>query len=275
MDISTSEFMHKYNHEYVVEHNKRYITLQKYISGSTVKAYKAPDWLMLDSVKELAKINLALAGYKIKRYEFKSNWLNEKTINQKIIKFEKLLEKARKDKSEFSTKIYEDISYKMFLLKRISNVMLLKTNLTYVNSHGDYSILQQRVQENKIKATIDFARACNLPAIWEIVRSYTYASKECEFSKINIENFKRYIYQYIIIMDLTEIDIKNILNIYYYQLILSTYGYKEYYKRDIHDKLALLKFAFWRTDMIRFIDNNGEDICNQLLVWFREVIKNK
>ena len=65
-------------------------------------------------------------------------------------------------------------------------------------------------------------------------------------------------------------DIKSIFNIYIIQLLRSEYGYKEYLLRKDFDKLELLQFGFWRTNMIRSMLEKEKEYTNILERWFQK-----
>lgn len=115
---------------------------------------------------------------------------------------------------------------------------------------------------------IDFASACNLPVIWEIIRSFTIASEKCKESEIDIDSLIEYLENYLLNYSLNENDIRNIFKMYTIQLLRSEYGYKEYFNDDVYDKIKLLRFGFWRTNLIRNMLKNEDEYINILAKWF-------
>ena len=51
--------------------------------------------------------------------------------------------------------------------------------------------------------------------------------------------------------------------IYLIQLLSSTYGYKEYINNN--ENIELLEFAYFRTDMCKYLFKNAENISNRLI----------
>ena len=45
------------------------------------------------------------------------------------------------------------------------------------NTHGDFNVLQLIYKNNHINSVIDFVSACNMPVVWELIRSYSYIDK--------------------------------------------------------------------------------------------------
>ena len=73
------------------------------------------------------------------------------------------------------------------------------SGLTFVNSHGDYSVLQlifDPVDDRKM-TVIDFAAASRLPAVWEIIRSYSYADPACAQGTLSFDSLIPYVQSYL------------------------------------------------------------------------------
>ncbi|AUI71228.1 phosphotransferase [Companilactobacillus alimentarius] len=265
--IHTSELLRDNKGNTVNKINGRFVTVQKYIQGYTVNPNEAPLWLMNESSMLLGKIHVKLSNYPMKRYGFKSNWLNLDIKNKKGKRFEEYIKKAEKDSNSNSEEIINDLKFKLSLIKEIPN-SFDKSSLTYVNSHGDYSINQLICNDDHITAVIDFATASKLPAVWEVIRSFTYSDPDCKNGKINIFSLEAYIEAYLTYGTLTHSDIERMFDIYYYQLILSSYGYKEYFEKETYRRENVINFAKWRTNLLRDLCKNKEDYGYQLNNWF-------
>ena len=161
--IKTSEILkNKFDSHYVI-YKDRYITVQKYIDGFVPEQNNAPDWLMVESAQLLGKINAILSKYKIERHEFRTEWFNSNKFDKKIKEYEKLIIFAKEKNDEYTGSIVNDLEYKIKEIKNIYKTNFDNNELTYANSHGDYSLLQFLCNNNKINAVIDFVSACNLP----------------------------------------------------------------------------------------------------------------
>ncbi|GAB5056840.1 hypothetical protein COSHB9_12280 [Companilactobacillus alimentarius] len=104
--------------------------------------------------------------------------------------------------------------------------------------------------------------------MWEVIRSFTYSDPDCKNGKINIFSLEAYIEAYLTYGTLTHSDIERMFDIYYYQLILSSYGYKEYFEKETYRRENVINFAKWRTNLLRDLCKNKEDYGYQLNNWF-------
>ena len=151
------------------------------------------------------------------------------------------------------------------MLKAYGEDHLKYNNLKTFNSHGDYSRLQILcdIAKNKINAVIDFSGAASVPAVWEIIRSYSYGAKECiNGSNIDLIKFKKYIEKYLKYGKLDLFDISNMAGFYYYNLLRSTYGLNSE-NRNLND------FAIWRTGLCKYLSESYNDIDLYLFNEFR------
>ena len=70
----------------------------------------------------------------------------------------------------------------------------------------------------------------------------------------NAARFKQYLSRYQKYSPLNKHDLRCILNVYLYQLARSSYGYREYLEKKALNADGLLKFAHWRTEMCRSLE---------------------
>lgn len=265
-DIPTTEFYKTLNGEYLWEYKNHVFHLQPYIDGKTYKMNTAPEWLMDDSAIFLGKIHKALMEYPKLEVEFGEKFFNEWNVNNFIKSYENMIEESRNIKDEkIKLKIIDDLKFKLDILPKIANIKFEYNKFTVSNSHGDYSIMQIICNIKEINKIIDFTGACCLPICWEVIRSYTYADPKCiNGNEIDIENLKRYIKLYIKYNTLSPYDIKMMPYLYYCQLTRSKFGYKEYISNHTSNKEELLQFAFWRTNMCRWLDKNVDLLSYEL-----------
>ena len=198
---------------------------------------------------------------------FPDKWFEDWTIEKSLKKHKDILEsiKASKRTTEEKEKIIEACQEKINLLKIYNKDYLKYKNLKIVNSHGDYSRLQILcdIAKNKINAVIDFSGAASVPAVWEIIRSYSYGAKECiNGSNIDLIKFKKYIEKYLKYGKLDLFDISNMAGFYYYNLLRSTYGLNSE-NRNLND------FAIWRTGLCKYLSESYNDIDLYLFNEFR------
>ena len=53
--------------------------------------------------------------------------------------------------------------------------------------------------------------------------------------------------------------------VYVFQLLRSTYGYKEYLLSDSEDREGLISFAFWRTKICKEVLGHIDDIVENMM----------
>ena len=111
---------------------------------------------------------------------------------------------------------------------------------------------------------IDFSAACQLPAIWEIIQSYTYAEPKCAKAQIDTSNLKNYVLLYQEHAALSRYDLEMMPYMYYLQLVRSRYGYREYLICKSENRKSLIEFGLWRTDMCRWLEKYAVDLSREL-----------
>lgn len=245
--ISTSEFLS------IQSIRGRYFTIQKYISGRIYDNNQVPEVVLYESGKILKDIRQILQDYPSNRVRWRPGWPFDYDYEQTLKELEIIKNNAIRERDEYSKQIINDVEYKTKLIREVKNTNLIDTNkLTYVNTHGDFSVRQLIVnaKHNKI-SVIDFEDFCKMPAVWEIIRSYSYASKECVNAIIDRSNFLEYLEKTELGMTLTDYDRSKIYHFYAVQLLLNTYGYQEYYGESTSYRTNYLKFGFWRTKLLQ------------------------
>ncbi|HOZ53858.1 MAG TPA: phosphotransferase [Bacilli bacterium] len=243
------------NGKYSFIYKKKTIVLQEFIEGYTMESNTGNYDQMLESARELGKIVKSLKTLKMKLpINNASSWYKIDALNESIEKHKKLLGKCN---DENRKKIDKDLKEKVSMLEYIKNNFDFSElkNLTLMNTHGDYSVLQFIYKDDKIKAIIDFVSACKMPIVWEIIRSYSYIDKSAKDGKININNLVDYVKEFLKYSKLNKYDIKYMPYLYLVQLLSSTFGYKQYIA-DI-SKENLLKFAFFRTRLCKYLFKNA------------------
>jgi hypothetical protein len=226
----------------------------------------APEWLINNSAIFLGKIHKALMDYPKLEDDFGEKFFCDWNLNNSIEFYKNMIEKSGNIKNEgFKLRIIEDLKFKLCILPIVANFKFDYNKFTVSNSHGDYSIVQMLCDTKEIINIIDFTDACSLPICWEIIRSYTYADPKCvNGNGIDIENLKGYIKLYLKHNSLSSYDLKMMPYLYYYQLTRSKFGYREYILEPTNNKEELLEFAFWRTNMCRWLDKNVESLSCEL-----------
>lgn len=256
--IPTSIFLKDKMGSYISKYKEKCITIQKYIDGSTYAMNTLPDCLLFSSARYLGKINRYMNELNKLNESFDDEWLNGWSNEKEIEKIQKLLDDCDQNIDEkIMRKIYEDFNFKISKLREMKGYAKRFIGSYRCNSHGDYSLLQLLCKNSEIIAIVDFASVCCIPPTWEIIRSYTYGASECKGGdKINFEKFKIYLDEYLSENPIPKKDIILMPSLYFFNLVRSTFGYKQLLQGKTN---SILEFAFWRTNMCRWLYNHIEE----------------
>ncbi|MEG2610581.1 MAG: phosphotransferase [Bacilli bacterium] len=270
--LAVPEYIITNNKEYSFVYKEKIITMQKFIEGYTMESNTASFEQMMESARELGKIIKSLETLEIELpINDVTSWYSLETINESIKKHQTLLSKITEE--EFP-QIFKDLVNKISLLEYTkNNIDFTKMeNLTVMNTHGDYSVLQFIYKDEKIKAIIDFVSACKMPIVWEIIRSYSYIDPAAKDGKIDVNNLVSYVKEFSKYITLNKYDIKYMPYLYLIQLLASTFGYKQYIADN--SKTSLLDFALFRTRLCKYLFDNAELIGKRLEQELLEEIEN-
>ncbi|MCH5272779.1 MAG: phosphotransferase [Lachnospiraceae bacterium] len=245
--------------------NNRYIVVQNYIDGESYVKHDLPDNMLFLAAEMLGQLHEILNEYELQE-ETDTAWVDGFNLSKTAAEYDFLINRAEEiEDKEIRDRIKEDIIFKRELLYVIEPYRNFFDKLTYKFSHGDYCAMQYLCSGDKIKAVIDFATAKKIPAVWEIMRSYMQSAKDTGNPfEFDVSKFCRYVRCYMQFSRLSEWDLKYMPYIYLYQLGRSRYGYREY-MMNVENKDALLKFAFWRTDICRMLLDK-KDVISQFLL---------
>ena len=236
--------------------------MQKFISGESKEMNVGDYDNIIESASILANITEALKdlNYNLPTRDFKS-WVSESGFE----KAEQSMKSFVENLSEEFKDIKQDILDKLNILKQIKSQFknYKFDELTIVNTHGDYNVLQFIYNQNKVSAVIDFISACKMPIVWEIIRSYSYIDKDVKNGEFNMANFIDYVNEFTKTIKLTKLDLELMPVLYLCQLLTSNFGYKQYVS-DINKK-DLLEFGRFRTKLCRYLFNNLETLKTELL----------
>lgn len=258
--IPVPEYIKTKDNNYYFIYKNKVIIMQKFIEGYTIKSNEGTHDQLIESSMYLGKIIKSLQTLEIKLPKTDiTTWYSKETINSSILKIKDLLNKTN------NYKIIKDLKDKIEMLNYLKDNFDFKNfdKLTSLNTHGDYSVLQFIYKDNKINSIIDFASACNMPIVWELIRSYSYIDKEAKNGTININNLVDYINKFTNYIPLNEYDLKYMPYLYLIQLLTSTYGYKQYIMDNT--KKELLNFATFRTNLSRYLFDNASIISETLI----------
>ena len=262
-NIPVPEYIKTVTGEYSFVYKNRIIIMQKFIDGYTMDSNTGNFNQVMESAKYLGKIIKSLETLEINLpNEDIASWCSKETIDEGILKQEKLLKKI--SIKEYP-QIYEDLSNKIEMLKHVKDNFNFNDidKLTVKNTHGDYSVLQFIYKDGKINAIIDFVSACKMPIVWEIIRSYSYIDIKAKDGELDIDNLVQYVKTFTEYVKLNEYDLKYMPYIYLVQILASTFGYKQYIADN--SKTSLLDFAFYRTKLCKYLFKNADKISMILI----------
>ena len=216
-----------------------YIIIQDWVTGLTPKDFSLTFEQTKKAINLLAQINILLKDCNFKpRFLDLTKNLSKRKEETKV--FLDLYFKNNRKNEEIVNILKDKIKYLDILEKQTLDM----DKFTYVNSHGDYNHLQLLLSnEGEIKYVVDFSRVAKVPAIWEIIRFYSYADPNCQNYLFDKEYFSKLIEEYEKYIKLSEYDKKNIYIMYAMQILSSHFGYKQYIEKGIEDNVS---FAIWR-----------------------------
>lgn len=224
------------------------IIIQEWVTGITPEKFSLTISQSINAIKLLARANILL-----KECNFKPMFLD--LINN----INKRKEETKKLLNIFILKKRTNLIIKNILIEKIKCLDLLENididieKFTFVNSHGDYNCLQLMMGNNKeIKYVVDFSRVSKVPAIWEIIRFYSFADPKCRNCKIDSKYLTKIINEYEKYIRLSIYDKKNAYILYAIQILSSHFGYKQYIE-DGDEKN--LDFAIWRVNFAKELLN--------------------
>ncbi len=247
------------------EQNGHIVCLEEYIEGLTFSYNNFPAKYLLETAAMLGKLHQVMKNYSGLPLSMDKKWLSDFSVESGMEKYQQLFSMLETRKGDpFYQQIQEDFLYKQKLLSRGKELAAWYQGITYVPSHGDYQGCQLICDEQHIQAVIDFSSAAVLPAIWEVMRSYIQSSASRETGRINIEELCHYVREYLKYYPLTKTDLESAPYVYLFQLMRSGYGYRQYLSGQSEEGERLLKFAFWRTEICREVEQKAPEISARL-----------
>lgn len=221
----------------------------------------------MQAAQLLGRLNSLLIDYKLP-IDMGKEWLdkfNEDDFSQFYCDTLSLLNQSTEDKDIY-LKIKSDLEFRLLLNEQMPKLRDRYNEITYTASHGDYIYSQLICDNLNIKAIIDFSCAQSTPISLELMRFYALSSSDCYTAEtFNIETFKKYISTYMQYFSLSSKDLRNMPYVYLYYLGRNKFTYREYLKTQEKNKIELLRFSSWRTDMCRYLFENAEYISKELL----------
>lgn len=260
--VPACRFIKNKSGEYIgKDESGRIFHLQQFIEGKVFDLNCAPDWLLEQSARMLGRIHLALRDYPNLPEGIGKGFFEFMTPENAMLSYKKSLETAKK---EGRADIASDIEYRIALMERFPKMSFDLSKLTCRATHGDFFISQLICGESNIKAVIDWTTACVHPVVWEIVRSFVYASPKCAGGEIDTAQFLAYVSAYRSEFELSEYDLRNMLDLFFYQIAVCDY-YGQYFSSDAANRSIYLHQAVFSTKLMRRLEKNRSALTEQLL----------
>lgn len=262
--IKVPSYIKTINDTYYSLYKDKVIIIQKFIEGYTLNRNEGNYEQTIECAKVYGMIVKSLESLDI-LLPLNDLSFSKENLTKGIEKHQKLLELIDDKKDDETLKIKKNLEEKIDMLKDISkkNIFIDTKKLTIKNTHGDFNVLQFIYKNDHINSVIDFVSACKMPVVWELIRSYSYIDKDVKNGIFNLDTFTDYIKEFNKYVKLNEYDLKYMSYIYLIQLLGSTYGYKEYINNN--ENIELLEFAYFRTNICKYLFKNAENISNRLI----------
>ena len=174
--IKVPSYIKTINDTYYSLYKNKVIIIQKFIEGYTLDRNEGNYEQTIECAKVYGMIVKSLENLDILLPLNDLSYLFSKEIFEKSIEKHQELLKVINDKDDEETlKIKRDLEEKINMIKDISeeNIFIDTKKLTIKNTHGDFNVLQLIYKNNHINSVIDFVSACNMPVVWELIRSYS------------------------------------------------------------------------------------------------------
>lgn len=226
--------------------SERYqVVVQEWVDAEPVPKYSVDDIYLLESVDMLGRIAVALDGLSLpRRLDGLFGACDDRPVQ--IAQLIDGLAKRGDDADAASVRIA--LEERLRLIEIVSRRSVDMERITFVNSHGDFSVLQTMKRNGSLFKVVDFSRVSNVPAIWEVIRSYSYGSPECADCEIDEKRLRQYVEAYRAHVRLTDYDLHSMKLLYATQLLKSSFGFEEFVASGVKDNLA---FALWRVRFAR------------------------
>lgn len=255
--IAVCRFIKNKQKEYLSKDSTgRVFHVQRFVEGKMYDWHTAPKWLLDESAKELGKIHTALKDYDGLPVGIGSDFFRHMTSEKALKSYRKSLDIAQ---SQHDKEVICDLEYRIGLMERFPLYEFDLQALTCQSTHGDYFISQLLCGEDKINAVIDWTTACVHPVVWEIVRSYVYAAPSCKEGNMDADEFVDYVRKYCEYASLTDYDLENMVNLFYYQIAVCDY-YGQYYAAEEDNRYIYMQQAKFSTKLLKWLEQNGEDL---------------
>ncbi len=258
--IPVSSFVPTLDRRLVWPDGDRFCHLQDFIDGTTVNLNTASDTLLAESAQLLGRIHAALSDYPALPTGIGEDFFKHMTPARAEQSYRHSLDIAReKGDADFAT----DLLYRIRRMERFPYAAFDLNRLTCRNTHGDYTISNLICRGGRIQAVIDWTAACVHPVIWEILRSFLYASPACREGEIDVEGLVGYVREYRKHHALTTCDLESMPHLFHYQIAVCDY-YGQYYGSDAANRGIFAHQARFSTRLMRWFETNADRLSERL-----------
>ena len=235
-----------------IAHRERLFQLQSFVAGHTWPKHQAPQWLLEQLALTLGRIVRALAA--VPRLPSGcGKWFDGRlpARAQRLRELATQIEAAPWLREDERSRLSESARTRAQIVERIAGCGLSARDFTIGNTHGDYSLLQVLCANKAISAVVDFEKASQLPYVWEVVRSFTYAHPSCRQGGLDQAALEHYFRAFESVVPLRTGERRRSLALYLLQLAQSTFGFAQLAASATPNQSDLVEFACWRTAMCK------------------------
>jgi len=245
----------------------RPVNLQEFLVGSSTDQCTASEWLLKDSARMLGTIQNELADYSRLPARFGAAWFAKRyDLAARTEKVNRLIGIAEALPVNYKTdRIIDELRWRLSRLESANLIRFEPESFTVGNTHGDYSVANILVEQEKIVGVIDFSNACSMPLVWELVRSYTLGSPECGDAMIDLQRLKKYFAWYMERVQLNEYDLRMAAKLTYFHFAHSQFGHSEYLVEHAENWESLIGYASWQVGLAKWLEENGKEMERVLL----------
>lgn len=243
-----------------MDENGRRFHVQEFIQGQTFAYNQAPEWVMQKSAEMIGKIHIVLSDYPNLQEGIGEDFFKYRTIEGTLHSYENTLKRAIEKGDE---QIANEIRSNMDILKRMPRYTFDVTKFTCKNTHGDYIISQILCGKEEINGVIDWTTACVHPVVWEIMRSYVYASPICVNGEIDIVDFTQYVQTYLQFATLNQYDLENMGNLFFFFTAVCNF-YGQYYDAMTKNRIIFSQQASLSSKLLKWFDRHIDELTEAL-----------
>lgn len=263
--IPVARFLPTVEGAWVSDYRGHAVCLQEFMEGTSYGYDDFPPRLMPVLAQTLGQLHTAMRDMALSARR-DADWVSAYSPEKSAAQYESLLSAAERmrDDPEYP-RIVADLRYKKELAYRCDGYRSYYEGITYCPTHGDFQGCQTVWEGEHLRAVIDFSAAKILPAVWEVMRSYVQSSCACRATAvIDVAGMQAYVREYLKYAPLTVRDLRAMPYVYLFQLARSKFGYPQYLQSDSPDRVGLLHFAYWRTQMCREVESRAEEIASAM-----------